>query len=264
MNEDLTIDIDRIVRERVGKRAHWIPRFVTRWLERFIHQDFINEFLVRGHEGVDFCEKGIEYLGVTVNVEGLENLPEDARPMTFVSNHPLGAIDGVTLGGVIGRRYHGHVKYLVNDLLMNLKGLGINKFGGQARNVPKQVAEVFASDNHIIMFPAGLCSRLIDGQIHDIPWSKAFVTKSVQAQRDIVPVHFIGENSPRFYKIAKWCKRLHLKFNFAMLTLPDEMYRSRGRHYTVRFGQPIPYQHFDKSRTPAEWALWVEDEVYKI
>lgn len=269
MNEDLTIDIDRIVRERVGKRAHWIPRFVTRWLERFIHQDFINEFLVRGHEGVDFCEKGIEYLGVTVNVEGLENLPEDARPMTFVSNHPLGAIDGVTLGGVIGRRYHGHVKYLVNDLLMNLKGLaplcvGINKFGGQARNFPKQVAEVFASDNHIIMFPAGLCSRLIDGQIHDIPWSKAFVTKSVQAQRDIVPVHFIGENSPRFYKIAKWCKRLHLKFNFAMLTLPDEMYRSRGCHYTVRFGQPIPYQHFDKSRTPAEWALWVEDEVYKI
>lgn len=269
MNEDLTIDIDRIVRERVDKRAHWIPRFVTRWLERFIHQDFINEFLVRGHEGVDFCEKGIEYLGVTVNVEGLENLPEDARPMTFVSNHPLGAIDGVTLGGVIGRRYHGHVKYLVNDLLMNLKGLaplcvGINKFGGQARNFPKQVAEVFASDNHVIMFPAGLCSRLINGQIHDIPWSKAFVTKSVQAQRDIVPVHFIGENSPRFYKIAKLCKRLHLKFNFAMLTLPDEMYRSRGRHYTVRFGQPIPYQHFDKSRTPAEWALWVEDEVYKI
>ena len=268
-NDDLTIDIDRIVRERVGKNARWIPRFVTRWLERIIHQDFINAYLVKGDEGVDFCEGTLDYLGVTLTVEGLDELPEQAKPMTFVSNHPLGAIDGVTLGGVIGRRYEGKVKYLVNDLLMNLKGLaplciGINKFGGQARNFPKQVAEAFASDNHIIMFPAGLCSRLIDGQFHDIPWTKAFVTKSVQSQRDIVPVHFIGENSPRFYKIAQWCKRLRLKFNFAMLTLPDEMYRSRGRHYTVRFGKPIPYQTFDNSRTPAQWAQWVEDEVYKL
>jgi putative hemolysin len=152
---------------------------------------------------------------------------------------------------------------------MNLKGLaplciGINKLGGQSRNFPKQVDELFHSDNNIIMFPAGLCSRLIDGEIHDIPWSKAFVTKSVQTQRDIVPVHFIGENSPRFYRIAQWCKRLGIKFNFAMITLPDEMYRSRGRHYTVRFGTPIPYQTFDHSRTPAQWATWVEDRVYEL
>ena len=137
MNDNLKIDIDKIVRQRAGKRARWIPRFLTRWLERFIHQDFINNYLVRGHEGVDFCEGVIDYLGVTLTVEGLENLPADTAPMTFVSNHPLGAIDGVTLGGVIGRRYDGHVKYLVNDLLMNLKGLaplcvGINKLGGQA------------------------------------------------------------------------------------------------------------------------------------
>lgn len=269
MNDDLTIDIDKIVRERAGKHARWIPRFLTRWLERFIHQDFINSYLVEGREGVDFCEGTIHKLGVTLTVEGLDQLTADAAPMTFVSNHPLGAIDGVALGGVIGRRYDGRVKYLVNDLLMNLKGLaplciGINKLGGQARNFPQQVADAFASQNHIIMFPAGLCSRLIDGQIHDIPWSKAFITKSVQAHRDIVPVHFIGENSPRFYRITQWCKRLHLKFNFAMLTLPDEMYRSRGRHYTVRFGKPIPYQTFDRSRTPAQWAQWVEDRVYEL
>ena len=269
MNEELTINIDRIVRQRAGKKAKWIPRFLTRWLERFIHQDFINGFLEKGYEGVEFCEKTIEYLDVTLTVEGLENLPKDAAPMTFVSNHPLGAIDGVALGGIIGRRYDGRVKYLVNDLLMNLKGLaplcvGINKLGGQARNFPTLVNETFQSNNHVIMFPAGLCSRLIDGQIHDIPWTKAFISKSVQTQRDIVPVHFIGENSPRFYRIAQWCKRLRLKFNIAMVTLPDEMYRSRGKHYTVRFGKPIPYQTFDSSRTPAQWAQWVEEEVYKI
>lgn len=267
--DNLEIDIDKIVRERAGKKAKWIPRWFTRWLEAFVHQDFVNEFLRRGYEGVDFCEKTVEYLGVTVTVEGLENIPFTGHPLTFVSNHPLGAIDGVTLGGIIGRHSDGRVKYLVNDLLMNLKGLAplcipINKLGGQARNLPQQVDNAFQSENHIIIFPAGLCSRLIDGHIHDIPWRKAFIQKSIQTQRDVVPIHFIGQNSPRFYRVARWCKRLGIKFNLAMALLPDEMYRSRGKHYTVRFGKPIPYQTFDHSRTPNEWALWVEDEVYKL
>ena len=264
-NSEYTIDLERIIQNRAGNR---VPRFVIRWLKHLIHEDFINNYLAKGYEGVDFCEGVVQELGVTLTVEGLENLP-DAGRFTFVSNHPLGAIDGVTLGGIVGRKYEGHVKYLVNDLLMNLKGLAplcvpINKLGGQSRNLPRLVQEAFDSDNHIIMFPAGLCSRLINGQIHDIPWGKAFITKSVQSQRDIVPVHFIGENSPRFYRVARWCKRLGINFNPAMLLLPDEMYRSQGRHYNVRFGKPIPYPTFDKSRTAAEWALWVEDEVYKL
>ena len=66
-------------------------------------------------------------------VKGEENLPKEGL-YTFVSNHPLGAIDGVTLGMVLGRHYDGKIKYLVNDLLMNLKGLAplcipINKLG---------------------------------------------------------------------------------------------------------------------------------------
>ncbi len=268
-DKSLEIDIDKIVRQRAGKNARWIPRWLTRWFEGFIHQDFINDYLRQGREGVDFCEGVVEALGVELTVEGLENVPFEGRPLTFVSNHPLGAVDGVTLGGVVGRASGGRVKYLVNDLLMNLKGLAplcvpINKLGSQSRNFPRQVNEAFASDNHIIMFPAGLCSRLIDGQVHDIPWSKAFIQKSVQYQRDIVPVHFLGENSPRFYSIARWCKRIGLKFNLAMTLLPDEMYRARGKQYKVRFGRPIPYTTFDRSKSAKDWALWVEEEVYKL
>ena len=266
---DLEIDIDRIVRTRAGKKARWIPRWLTRWLEGFIHQDFINAYLRQGREGVDFCEGVLEYLGVELVVEGTENVNFNGQPMTFVSNHPLGAVDGVALGGIIGRASGGRVKYLVNDLLMNLKGLAplcipINKLGAQARNFPQQVDGAFRSDNHIIMFPAGLCSRLIDGEVHDIPWRKAFIQKSVQTERDIVPVHFMAENSPRFYRVARWCQRLGIKFNLAMTLLPDEMYRARGKRYTVRFGKPISCRTFDRTRTPNEWARWVEDEVYKL
>jgi putative hemolysin len=114
------------------------------------------------------------------------------------------------------------------------------------------------------MFPAGLCSRRQDdGTIRDVTWNKAFVAKSIQHQRDIVPIHFIGQNSNRFYNVARWCKRLHLP-NFAMALLPDEMYRSRGNHYTVRIGKPIPWQTFDRTKTPQQWGKWVQDKVYEI
>ena len=261
-----TIDLDRIVRERSGGR---VPGFVVGWLKRLIHQDFLNEFLGRGLEGEAFCRGVLDYVGVTVDVVGQENLPRDGRRYTFVSNHPLGAVDSMTIGGLLAGTYDHKIRFLVNDLLMNLKGLAplclpINKLGAQARNLPAVLDSAFASDNHIVLFPAGLCSRRIDGRIQDLEWGKAFVTKSVKAQRDVVPIHFIGENSPRFYRVANLCKWLHLKFNFAMLLLPDEMYHSRGRHYTVRIGKPIPWQTFDRSRTPHKWAQWVRAQVYEI
>ncbi len=263
------IDIDRIVRERAGKKAKYIPKWLTGLLARIIHQDFMNEYLRRGKMGVEFCKCGVAYYGNTITVEGSENLPDDGRLCTFVSNHPLGGIDGVTLGWIIGEHYNGKIKFLVNDLLMNLKGLAplcvpINKIGKQARSFPALVEDTFASDCHVIMFPAGMCSRKQDdGTIRDLPWNKAFITKSVQHQRDIVPIHFDGHNSERFYNVARWCKRLHLP-NFAMMLLPDEMYRGRGNHYTVRIGKPIPWQTFDKSKRPAEWGRWVQDKVYEI
>lgn len=264
------IDLDKIVRNRAGKKAKYIPGFLIGWLKRIVHQDFINNYLKQGYVGVDFCENALRYLDVTVEVEGLENIPKDSGYYTFVSNHPLGAIDGVTLGMVLGRHFDGNIKYLVNDLLMNLEGLAplcvpINKLGKQARNFPQIVDEAFRSDSQIIMFPAGICSRRgKDGVIRDLPWNKAFVNKSVVTQRDVVPIHFIGQNSSRFYTIATWCKRLGLKFNLAMLFLPDEMYRSQHGTYKVIVGKPIPWQRFDRSKTALQWAQEVKEQVYSL
>lgn len=264
------IDLDRIVRERAGNKAKFIPKFLVNWLKRTIHQDFINEYLRRGYVGVDFCEHCLEYLDVKVEVEGMEHIADSSRKYTFVSNHPLGAIDGVTLGMVLGRRFDGNIKYLVNDLLMNLQGLAplcvpINKLGKQARNFPQMVDAAFRSDHQMVMFPAGICSRRMkDGQIRDLPWNKTFITKSVATQRDVVPIHFIGRNSDRFYSIAEWCKRLRLKFNLAMLFLPDEMYRSQHGSYRVIIGEPIPWTTFDKSKTAHQWAQEVKEKVYTL
>ena len=118
------IDIDKILREKAGKKAARIPRFFVSYLKHIVHQEEINAFLksVNDKTGVDFLEACVEFLDMKLEVEGMENLPADGL-CTFVSNHPLGGQDGVALGYLLGKHYDGRIKYLVNDLLMNLHGL---------------------------------------------------------------------------------------------------------------------------------------------
>ena len=268
-----TIDIDNILKSKMGGKAKYVPRFASAWLKHIVHQDQVNEFLhsARDLKGVPWLDATLKYLDITLKVEGKENLPpkDDGKLYTFVSNHPLGGIDGVAIGSVVGHHYDGNFRYLVNDLLMNLPGLaplciGINKTGKKGRDFPAMVEAGFASQNHMVMFPAGLCSRRINGEIHDIPWKKTFITKSVQNQRDVVPIHFGGQNSNFFYRLANICKRLGIKFNIAMLFLADEMFKNTHQTFTVKIGKPIPWQTFDHTKTPMEWALFVEDTVYKL
>ena len=161
------IDIDQILKDKAGKKAKFIPWFVKRWLKKTLHQDEVNRFLLgraAGKYGVDFLDECVDYLEMDMEVKGLDELPsnEGGRYFTIVSNHPLGGEDGVALGKLICHKYDSKMKYLVNDLLMNLKGLAplcipINKTGSQSRDFPRMVEAAFQSDNNVLMFPAGLC-----------------------------------------------------------------------------------------------------------
>jgi len=268
-----TIDIDRLLLSKMGTKAKFVPRPLVSWLKHIIHQDRVNAYLweSRHISGTDWLEECVRYLDMTLDVVGMENLPakDDGRLYTFVSNHPLGGADGVALGAIIGRHYDGRFRYLVNDLLMNLPGLAlvcipINKTGGQSRGFPAMVESGFRSDNHMLMFPAGICSRRRGGEIRDVAWKKTFVTKSVEYRRDVVPIHFGGQNSDFFYRLANISDRYVKKVNIAMLFLVDEMYKNVHKTFRVAIGKPIPWQTFDRSRTPAEWAQYVQDRVYEL
>lgn len=134
------IDLDRVIHDKMGKKARFVPRFLLNYLKKIIHQDELNVFLKGEGEkqGVPWLWDCVRFLDMNLNVVGRENLPPvtEAGHYTFVSNHPLGGQDGVALGAVLGEYFEGHVKYLVNDLLMNLHGLAplcipINKTGSQ-------------------------------------------------------------------------------------------------------------------------------------
>ena len=268
-----TIDIEKILKSKMGPKAKWVPGFVVRYLKHIVHEDFVNKFLweARDLTGTSWLKACLEYQGVKIEVVGLENLPAKADPRryTFVSNHPLGGIDGVAIGSVIGEYYDDNFRYLVNDLLMNLPGLAplcipINTTTKKSRSFPEVIEAGFSSDHHILMFPAGLCSRRRNGVIRDLTWRKTFVSKSIQYQRDVVPIFFEGRNSDFFYRLSNISDRLVKKVNIAMLYLADEMYKNNGKTFRIYIGKPIPYQTFDHTRSHAEWAEVVKEQVYQL
>lgn len=263
------IDIREVVAARNEKVAKQLPRFIYRWLEKILHLKEINEFMMKsGHlEGVEFAKAIIEYTNISYTLSGLENVTEGKRFM-FVSNHPLGGLDGVILLRILNESF-GTTRVLVNDFLMNITSFGewfvpINKIGGQARAALKKVEKLYESNDHVLMFPAGLCSRKIDGEIVDLEWQKHFIQKSTQHKLDVIPIFFEGRNSRKFYNLARFRKFFKIKFNIEMMYLVDELYKHKGKKFTVQFGKPIPYTTFDKSKKPIAWAQDVKETVYNL
>ncbi len=240
----MRIDLRAILKSR---RAP-IPAPVVRMLERVIRQEELNGILSRTFpaEGSKFAAAALRDLDVTLSTSGLESLSPDKRYI-FASNHPLGGLDGVALVDVLGSKFgDDNIRFLVNDILLNIKPLApvflpINKYGTQGREAARRINDTYASDKQILIFPAGLVSRLHpDGEIRDLKWQKAFVAKALEYGRDIVPVRFIGQNSNRFYNTALWRKRLGMKLNIEQILLPSELTGARGAHYRIIFGNPIP------------------------
>ncbi|QCD36371.1 1-acyl-sn-glycerol-3-phosphate acyltransferase [Muribaculum gordoncarteri] len=269
-NDNLRVDISATLNSRASKYAKFIPGFMVKWLEHTICQDELNGILERtsGKRGAEFCHAVLDDLDIKYNVIGADNMPPNRR-VVIVSNHPLGALDGIALIDWVSKIYGPGVKFIVNDLLMAVKPLDnvflpINKHGKQSRKSSSNIEEVFAGNDPIIIFPAGLVSRKRDEGIRDLKWQKMFINKAVQYHRDIIPVYFDGKDSPFFYNFAKLRTRVGLKFNIEMIYLPREIFRSRHARFTIVAGKPIPYNRFKGGRNAAIEAKAMKRIVYDL
>lgn len=243
----MEIDLGAVIASRLGRKSWLVPGFVVRSLQKLICQDRLNEMLRVAYprRGGDFCRAVIEHLGVKVDVRHEERLPSTAdRRVIFVSNHPLGGLDGMILIDMLSRRYGVEPRFVVNDLLMAVEPLTdvflpVNKHGSQSRKALKDIDEAMKSDVPVIIFPAGLCSRSIDGTVKDLQWQKMAAQKALEFNRTIVPVYFDGENSSKFYRLARWRQKIGIKFNIEMTLLPSEIFKAEGKTFTITAGEPI-------------------------
>lgn len=262
------IVLRELVAEKNPRLARRIPWFVYGFMNRLLHIPEINEIIRRyGHlTGVPFIEAVLQYFEVKVVHYGEENLPASGQYI-FASNHPLGGFDGLMLIKAV-TDHMGKSLFLVRDELTKIPPLSelfipINKFGDQRRSA-SVINEAYDSNSQILIFPAGLASRKIKGQIVDLTWQKHFIQKSIEHHRDVVPVYISGKNSLFFYWLANFRKWAGIRINLEMFLLSDELFKNRGKTFGISFGKPIPWSHFDRSKSHAAWAGVVKDVVYEL
>jgi len=263
------IDIREVIRKKNPALAKMMPGFVISFMKRLIHEDEINRIIYdyRDLYGLDFVRSVLEDMKVTYSMEGLEQVSAGGRYI-FASNHPLGGFDGLVLMDAIGTKFP-EIRFIVNDILLNIKNFApvfvpVNKHGRQSPEYARKIDETYSSDTQVLYFPAGLCSRKIGGEIIDMKWNKNFVQKTVQYRRDIVPTYFEGRNSNFFYNLANLRKKIRIKANIEMAFLVDEFFKQKGQHVRLKFGTPISYTTFDKSKNYEQWTEVIRENVYAM
>lgn len=262
------INVRRIIGERNPTLLRWLPGFVIRYLEYILHQEDINAFLYENAEvdAYTFCTLIIEKFDITLDVKGLDNLPEQGGVM--VLNHPLGGMDAMAIVSLLKDR-RPDIKFIVNDVLLNMEVIkelfvGVNLLGKNSKTSLQKVDELFASNQLICLFPAGLVSRRINGRIEDLEWKKTFVTRARKYGKQVIPAHLNGELTNFFYRLANVRAMLRIPVNIEMLYLVHELYKQRGKHMTLTIGQAIASANFDKSKSDQEWAQWMKAKVYRL
>lgn len=263
------VDIALVLQDKAPKLAQKLPRWVVNWLRRIIHEDDLNHIYDNywNLAPQPFIQACFRDWNVTYSIEGLDRLPRDGR-FLFVSNHPFGGMDGLMLSDKLISHF-GDVRVVVNDLLKVVSPLEelwipVNKHGSQKAEYARRFEEAFFGDKPILTFPAGLCSRYIDGRIQDTPWKNNFLKKAYASRRTIVPIFVEGRLSNFFYGLHRLRKALGAKANIEMLWLVDEMFAQHDRHFRIRVGEPIALSDLQAVGDLGEQTEWVRKKCYDL
>ena len=223
----------------VGKPVAW-------FLKKALDLDKLNKLYDGGaHLGaVDFLSYLIDELNVDYEIheEDLKRIPKTG-PFIIVSNHPLGALDGILLMHIM-HKIRPDFKVLGNFLLHKIEPLQpmvipVNPFETRkdaynSLNGMREVLRTLKEDGCIGIFPAGEVSfRDENGELQDREWQDTAMKLIKKAKVPVIPVFFRAKNSEIFYRMAK----VHSDLQTAML--PAEMMRKRTRPIQIRIGKPI-------------------------
>ena len=123
INSSQEIDVEKVLYSKNPALRKVVPRFIVSYLKRIVHQDDLNVFLRKwGHlKNAELIEAGLRHFEIKFRVSGTENLPEMGRHI-FVSNHPLGGLDGLVFIYELSK-YYPDIKFPVNDILTSIENL---------------------------------------------------------------------------------------------------------------------------------------------
>jgi putative hemolysin len=269
MEKKKFIDLKNLIKSKKPGLAKRLPGFVLNYLRKTIHEDEINTFLDKHHTKFnhDFCTAIVDYLAINIQVKGIENIPKEG-PVIIAMNHPLGGMDAIAFIHAL-KNHRADLKFIVNDILMNLENLkglfvGINKHGKNEQSTRQNIIQAFESDEAICIFPAGLVSRKQHGKIEDLEWKKTFITYANKLNQPIIPVYIDGQLSNFFYRLANFRKAIGIKANIEMLYLADELFNQRNKTIQFTIGKPILPTDYKHLRSERKQAAFLKQTVYDL
>ena len=205
------IDIDKILEGKAPKLKRWMPGFLVRYLKKIAHGDDLNLFFpfvwTSARSGLCGCHS--QAFPHHYQHRGARRTCRTMAVSFSLPTMRLAAL--MAWASCTFCAHYPEVKSPVNDLLMNVQQLTpffipVNKLGCQTKESASELYDYYASSDTILFFPAGVCSRrqLIT---RFATWvEKDFHLQGGTIKRDVVPVHFIGQNSKFFYNLGYWRK----------------------------------------------------------
>lgn len=199
--------------------------------------------------------------------EDFKRIPAEG-PFVIVSNHPLGALDGILMMHIIGK-VRPDFKVMGNFLLHRIKPLepmviGVNPFETR-RDVYNSTTGMRAAFRHVKeggclgIFPAGEVSgKDEEGNISDREWQESVIKLIKKLEVPVIPMYFRARNSPFFYRMAK----LHPNLQTALL--PSEMARPRTKPIQIRIGKPILLKQQKEFESLSSFTEFLRKKTYAL
>ncbi len=241
-------------------------------LMRILGLEKVNEIYshIEPYHGIEFADKLIEYMDITADYipDELEYLPKD-EPFIIVSNHPFGAIDGIMMLSILGKK-RPDLKILTNFILSYIPNLKENFFPvnpftdrpGMKSSLKglKLAKEHLAAGGALGLFPSGEVSSNAnkDNVVKDIEWQHSIIKLIKSAKVPVVPLYFNGGNSRIFHLMGKVNPYLRTA------RLPHELFNKRGTTISFRIGKPIQPSELEEFLDMAQMGKHLWNRTYAL
>ncbi len=251
-----------------------MKRMLIRAVERATGQPRLKRMYLQNRddprEDESFWDAAIRYLALDVRYcdEALEAAPKDG-PLVVVANHPFGVLDGIVLSWLISK-VRPDFKILTNSVLYRapelrpyLLPIDFAETREATRTNLKSRADARAllkNGGVVVIFPGGTVSTAKSpfGRAEDPEW-KPFTSRLIQeAEADVLPVFFAGQNS-RLFQIAS-----RLSYTLRISLLFKEVHDRIGTDIDVRIGAPLPFADLQHMSDRAELAAFLRAHTYAL
>jgi putative hemolysin len=245
------LDIESAVVEKFPnfqQKSRWIKKPTLGFLRKITHEQEVNQFLDTHQDlkGFDFIEQVLEFFNFsyTISERDRKNIPASGR-VVIVANHPLGALDGLSLLKMVGE-IRRDVKIIANDMLMNFSALESlflpvdNLSKSTRKSSISRIVDALNNEEAVIVFPAGEVSRIRPNGVRDGKWNSGFLNFAKKTNAPVLPIHVGAKNSPLFYSCSMVYKPL------SGMMLAHEMFKQNSKTITMKVGEAIPYQQIEQ------------------